>query len=96
MFIFFTEGVVDRYFDFNGPESLNNWVTTCDSDWDQGYSTANVTISPTGTGIFSGNICTRTPKTGKIHLAGYANMRFVPPLVSTIPLFLLNKLFVHF
>lgn len=76
------EGVVDKYFEFGGPESLDNWVVTCDSDWDMGYSTADVSISPSGSGIFSGNICTQTPKTGKIHLAGYANLRFVPPTRS--------------
>lgn len=76
-----TEGVIDKYFDFDGPESLDKWVTTCDSDWDHGYSTANVTITPSGSGIFSGNISTQVPKTGKVDIAGYANLRFVPPMV---------------
>lgn len=83
---------MDKFFEFGDPESLNNWVTTCDSDWDHGYSTANVTLSPSGSGIFSGNISTKTPKTGKIQAAGYANLRFVPPTVRKEHFYLFKKL----
>ena len=76
-----SDGVIDKYFEFNGPESLDSWVVTADSDNNGGFSTANVTISPSGFGCFSGNLCTRVPKTGDVRTAGYANIRYVPPLV---------------
>lgn len=74
------DGVTDKYFSFNGPESLNDWIVSADSDFEEGYSTANLSITPTGTGLFSGNLCLRLPKTGNQSLAGYTNLKFVPPL----------------
>ncbi|KAJ1529303.1 hypothetical protein ONE63_006098 [Megalurothrips usitatus] len=74
--------VTDKYFSFNGPDSLENWVVSTDSDWNGGFTTGNISISPSGTGVFSGNLCTQVPKSGTLENAGFANLRFVPPLKS--------------
>ncbi|KAK3913505.1 Complex I intermediate-associated protein 30, mitochondrial [Frankliniella fusca] len=74
--------LLDKYFEFGSPESLENWSVACDQDYDGGFSTAEVSLMPSGTGLFSGNICTRVPKTGEIENSGYANLRFIPPMKS--------------
>ena len=74
------DGAIDKFFDFRGPESLDEWVVTTDSDNDGGFSTANLSISPFGHGTFTGNLSNRVPKTGIVKNAGYVNLRYVPPL----------------
>lgn len=70
---------VDVVWRFKGdPKSLAQWVTTCDSDYNEGYSTVKLEMSSTGTGVFSGTISTRLPKDGRIKYAGYCNMNSVP------------------
>lgn len=70
---------VDVVWRFNtGPESLDQWVTSCDSDYEEGYSTAKLELSSTGTGIFSGTLSTRLPKDGRIKNAGFCNITTIP------------------
>ncbi|XP_054011022.1 complex I intermediate-associated protein 30, mitochondrial [Hylaeus anthracinus] len=68
----------DILWKFNeGKKSRNEWIVTCDSDYEQGYSTAKLEISPRGTGVFHGTLTTRIPKDGKIVRAGYCNITTV-------------------
>ena len=68
---------------FDGSDKcLNQWVTTCDQDYKQGFSTAKLELSPTGTGIFHGTLSTRVPKDGVTGRAGYCNITTVRKLKS--------------
>eukprot|EP00094_Tigriopus_californicus_P001621 TCALIF_01568-PA protein Name:"Similar to CG7598 Probable complex I intermediate-associated protein 30, mitochondrial (Drosophila melanogaster)" AED:0.13 eAED:0.13 QI:0/0/0/0.66/1/1/3/0/230 len=61
---------------FKPDEDLqDHWVTTCDSDWGEGYSKCELTRSKTGRGYFSGELSTRVPKDGRIVRSGYCNLR---------------------
>ncbi|KAL6254911.1 hypothetical protein P5V15_014253 [Pogonomyrmex californicus] len=74
---------VDIIWQFKGdPKSLDQWVTTCDSDYEEGFSTAKLEMSSTGTGIFSGILSTRLPKDGRIKYAGYCNITTIPKYKS--------------
>ncbi|EFN81929.1 Probable complex I intermediate-associated protein 30, mitochondrial [Harpegnathos saltator] len=74
---------VDVVWRFNGdPKSLDQWVVTCDSDHEEGFSTAKLEMSSTGTGIFSGVLSTRLPKDGRIKYAGYCNITTIPKYKS--------------
>lgn len=55
----------------------DKWVTTCDSEWGEGYSKCDLTRSKTGRGYFSGELSTRVPKDGRIARSGYCNLRSV-------------------
>lgn len=68
-------GETDVIWKFNDQQSLDNWVTTSDSDNAEGYSTCGLTLSPEGKGVFSGEISTKLPKDGKIQRTGYCNLR---------------------
>ncbi|EZA54652.1 hypothetical protein DMN91_007241 [Ooceraea biroi] len=75
----YTPNEVDVVWEFNGdPSSLDQWILTCDSDYDEGFSTATLEMSSTGTGIFSGTLSTQLPKDGKIKHAGYCNITTKP------------------
>ncbi|KAL0118184.1 hypothetical protein PUN28_009092 [Cardiocondyla obscurior] len=70
---------VDVLWRFKGdPKSLEQWVVTCDSDYNEGYSIAKLDMSSNGTGVFSGMLNTRLPKDGKIKRAGYCNFNSIP------------------
>lgn len=62
----------------SGPEVRKKWVVTCDSDYGEGYSTAKLELSPSGTAIFSGTINTTTTKDGKTNYTGFCNMSTIP------------------
>ncbi|XP_063992078.1 complex I intermediate-associated protein 30, mitochondrial [Diachasmimorpha longicaudata] len=71
-------GEVDVQWKFRGdPKILDQWVVTCDSDFNHGYSKAALSLSPTGAGLFSGIVDTRVPQDGKLHRAGYCNVKSV-------------------
>lgn len=81
--LLYRPGEIDVVWRFKGdPKSLDQWVLTCDSDYEEGYSTAKLEMSSTGTGIFSGILSTRLPKDGKIKFAGYCNITTVPKYKS--------------
>ncbi|XP_012219618.1 complex I intermediate-associated protein 30, mitochondrial [Linepithema humile] len=75
----YRQNEIDVVWRFNGdPKSLDQWIVTCDSDYEEGFSTAKLEMSSTGTGIFSGYLNTRLPKDGRIKYAGYCNITSVP------------------
>ncbi|KAF2349324.1 NADH:ubiquinone oxidoreductase intermediate-associated protein 30 [Trinorchestia longiramus] len=61
---------------------FDGWVVTTDSDNNEGLSTARLTTSPAGHGLFTGFLNTKVPKDGKLFHTGYCNMNSVPPSKS--------------
>lgn len=77
--VIYRQDEVDAVWRFKGnPKALDQWVITCDSDYNEGYSTVKLELSSTGTGVFSGTLSTRLPKDGRIKYAGYCNMNSIP------------------
>ncbi|CAG9789216.1 unnamed protein product [Diatraea saccharalis] len=68
-------GEIDLLWCFNEPNVLDKFVTTSDSDHNQGYSTCSLEMSSAGRALFHGNLDMRVPKDGRIKKAGYAAMR---------------------
>ena len=54
----------------------DTWVVTADQDHDEGFSSASLSVSPAGRGLFTGVLSTQIPKDGKIPRAGYCNMKY--------------------
>lgn len=77
-----TPGEIDTQWTFNPETDLTQWVVTSDQDNNEGYSNSQLTISPTGKGLFSGNLSTQLIKDGKVKRAGYCNMKSLPPTRS--------------
>lgn len=75
-------GDMDKVWVFDSQEVLDKWVVTSDSDHGEGRSTGSLTLSPTGHGLFSGEICTEPPKDGRVKRAGYCNMTSMRPRKS--------------
>lgn len=75
-------GDMDKLWILNTQESLNHWVVTSDQDHGEGGSSCSLTLSPTGHGLFSGEISTQVPKDGRTKRAGYCNMRSIRPRKS--------------
>lgn len=67
-------GEVDVFWRFYEDSSLDNWIVTSDSDHAEGYSRCDLKLSHQGYGLFSGNLCSRVPKDGRIQNSGYCNM----------------------
>lgn len=80
--IFVRPGDVDKIWDFRSTSSIENWKVTCDSDHGEGYSSGSFTLSPTGHGLFHGNINTKVPKDGVVKKAGYCNITSPKPRKS--------------
>lgn len=59
---------------FYDNSSLNRWIVTSDSDHAEGFSKCDLKISEQGYGLFSGNLCSRIPKDGKVQNSGYCNI----------------------
>ncbi|KAJ4448186.1 complex I intermediate-associated protein 30, mitochondrial [Periplaneta americana] len=78
----FRPGETDIIWQFNDPASLERWVTTSDSDHNEGYSTCDLSLSKGGKGLFTGTLSTQTPKDGRVKKAGYCNMRSMRPRKS--------------
>lgn len=73
---------MDPQWTFNEHTNFNDWVVTSDSDHNEGYSTCSLGLSPTGKGLFTGNLSTQLVKDGKISRAGYCNMKSMRPTKS--------------
>ena len=71
----YRRGEIDVQWRFSTPESLSQWVTTSDSDHNEGHSSCELRLSPGGKGLFTGTLSTEIPKDGRIKKAGYCNMR---------------------
>ncbi|KAJ0173708.1 hypothetical protein K1T71_010857 [Dendrolimus kikuchii] len=68
-------GEVDLLWLFNDANVLDKFVTTSDSDHNEGFSTCSLDMSPAGRAKFHGYLDTKVPKDGKIKKAGYCGMR---------------------
>nr|SVE86229.1 EOG090X091L [Daphnia similis]SVE86857.1 EOG090X091L [Daphnia similis]SVE87483.1 EOG090X091L [Daphnia similis]SVE88111.1 EOG090X091L [Daphnia similis] len=75
-------GEVDIQWSFNESTDFDNWVVTSDSDHDEGHSTSTLSVSPTGKGLFSGNLSTQLVRDGKVKRAGYCNFKSIRPQKS--------------
>ena len=59
---------------FQSEEELGEWILTKDSDWGEGYSAAEFSLSPLGHAVWSGDLSTRVPADGRTQAAGYVNI----------------------
>jgi len=67
-------GEVDVYWRFHDDVSLDRWIVTSDSDHAEGFSKCDLKIGRQGYGVFSGHLCSKVPKDGKIQNSGYCNI----------------------
>lgn len=67
-------GEIDTVFEFGKQEDIEKFVTTSDSDHNEGYSHCSLKINQSGYGLFSGILDSTVPKEGKISRAGYCNI----------------------
>nr|CAG4650291.1 EOG090X091L [Sida crystallina] len=75
-------GEVDLLWSFNSRTNFDDWIITSDKDHNEGYSHGQLTLSPTGKGLFSGVLSKKTVKDGKVKTAGYCNFRSIQPTRS--------------
>ncbi|GBP65935.1 Complex I intermediate-associated protein 30, mitochondrial [Eumeta japonica] len=68
-------GETDLIWCFNNSTVLDNFVTTCDSDHNEGFSKCSLEMSPAGRALFHGYLDVRVPKDGKVKRAGYCSFR---------------------
>lgn len=68
-------GEIDIVWKFGKESSLDDWITTSDSDHNEGFSKCELTLTKDGMGLFSGELNKTVPKDGKIARAGYCNMK---------------------
>ncbi|XP_073950562.1 complex I intermediate-associated protein 30 [Choristoneura fumiferana] len=68
-------GETDLVWCFNSPQVLEKFVTTSDSDHNEGFSSCTLEMSRAGRALFHGHLDTRVPKDGKIKKAGYCSLR---------------------
>lgn len=73
----YRQGEVDVAWKFNGDESLEKWVVTCDQDHNEGFSHCSLTTNKEGKALFSGEIVVRVPLDGRVKRAGYCNIKTV-------------------
>ena len=59
---------------FQTPEEMEEWILTKDSDWGEGYSAAEFSLSPLGHAVWRGDLSTRVPADGRTQAAGYVNI----------------------
>ncbi|KAL3286647.1 hypothetical protein HHI36_001146 [Cryptolaemus montrouzieri] len=68
-------GEIDIKWKFGYEASLDHWVTSADSDHNEGMSNCELSLTKDGKGLFSGELCKIAPKDGRIARAGYCNMK---------------------
>lgn len=78
----FRKRETDVVFTFKTPESLDKWMVGSDSDHGEGRSTASLTLSPSGHGLFSGHVNSELYRDGKVRRTGYASLRTLRARVS--------------
>jgi len=59
---------------FQTQEEVDEWILTKDSDWGEGYSSAEFSLSPLGHAVWRGDLSTRVPADGRTQAAGYINI----------------------
>lgn len=79
--LFVTPGDKTHQWTFPNKEALEKWEVITDSDHNEGFSKCELTISPTGKGLFHGFVNTTPPKDGRIKYAGYCSMKSIRPVV---------------
>lgn len=80
----FRRNETDVVFTFKTPESLDKWMVGADSDHKEGRSTASLTLSPSGHGLFSGYVNSQHFQDGKVKRTGYASIRTLRVRVKNI------------
>ncbi|CAG0896112.1 unnamed protein product [Darwinula stevensoni] len=68
-------GIPDNVWKFDSAEDLSKWTVTVDADNSEGFSSAELVLSPVGKGLFQGNLCTLVPREGRIKRTGYCAMK---------------------
>lgn len=81
-FSYLITGETDVVWRYGNKESLSQWITTSDSDHNEGKSSCSLNLNRQGRGVFSGIINTEVPKDGRTKKAGYCNMRSIRARVS--------------
>lgn len=62
-----------KFWDLRDPETVQKFVPTFDAIWEEGYSNASITMSPSGCALFSGYLDTETlPADRSIGRVGWA------------------------
>lgn len=59
---------------FQTETEVSDWILTQDSDWGEGYSAAELSLSPLGHAVLRGELSTRVPADGRTQAAGYVNI----------------------
>jgi len=59
---------------------FDNWMASCDSDWEEGESTCTFYRSPAGHAVFEGYLCTKLR--GNVEKAGWTNISAIKPRKS--------------
>lgn len=85
--LLYRPGETDIVWRFGDTESLDKWKTTCDSDHNEGFSTCSLALNKQGKGLFSGYLCTKVPKDGRIKKAGYCNMQTLRARVTILKIY---------
>ena len=67
---------------FQTQEEVDEWIPTQDSDWGEGYSSAEFRLSPLGHAVWSGDLSTRVPADGRTQAAGYVNIASKKKMMS--------------
>ena len=67
---------------FQTQEEVDEWIPTQDSDWGEGYSSAELKLSPLGHAVWSGDLSTRVPADGRTQAAGYVNIAAKKKMMS--------------
>lgn len=68
-------GETDVVWCFNDQSVIDKFVTTADSDHNEGYSSCKLEMSEAGRARFHGHLDLRVPKDGRIKKAGYCAIR---------------------
>lgn len=77
---------------FQSELDVYQWVLTKDSDWGEGYSSAEFYLNSAGTAaVLRGDLSTRVPADGRTQYAGYVNIASMPQRLA----FAKQKVFYH-
>jgi len=69
------DGYTRKEWGFQSEVEMDEWILTKDSDWGEGYSSAEFKLNDAGTaGLLTGELSTRVPNDGRTDNAGYVNI----------------------